>query len=211
MDLLLVRCADLESGGIPPVFDDPLSGTEKTIRDPMNVGLSERGERHARRLANWLHSHAPRDLQIFASPAKAGRQMAGVLAEGLGDRALPVAVSRLLGPTATATDLLGAVGWPDDHRAALLVAHQPALGVLASLLLSGQETPLAFKKGGLWWFSKRQRGEESQTVLRCVLTPELLKSGNRGGKAEAVDPPNALAGMLPSVADLMRTRFGAAA
>jgi phosphohistidine phosphatase len=207
MDLLLVRCADLESG--PRNAAEELLATQDAgARDPMNAGLSERGQRHARRMANWLRQHAPRDLQIFSSPAKAGREMAGLFAGSLGERALTPVVSRLLGPEAHATDLLGAVGWPDDHRAALLIAHQPALGHLAGLLLSGQEAPLAFKKGALWWFAKRQRGDQTQTVLRCVLTPDLMKGGHRQDLVDAVDPPNALAGMMPSVADLMRARFG---
>lgn len=207
MDLLLVRCADLESGA-RTTADETAAGQELAAREPMNAGLSERGQRHARRLASWLRQHAPRELQIFSSPSKAGREMAGLFANGLGERALTPVISRLLGPEADAADLLGAVGWPDDHRAALIIAHQPALGSLAGLLLSGQETPLAFKKGAMWWFSKRQRGEQTQTVLRCVLTPDLMKSGGRHDAADAVDPPNALAGMMPSVADLMRARFG---
>ena len=63
MDLLLVRCADLLSDDNVSVLADREGA--KTSRDAMGAALSPRGERHARRLASWLHAHAPRDLQIF--------------------------------------------------------------------------------------------------------------------------------------------------
>lgn len=55
----------------------------------------------------------------------------------------------------------------------LLLGHQPALGRLAALLLSGVEAEWTIKKSGLWWFSNRVRTGETQTVLRAVITPEL--------------------------------------
>ncbi|HET6720707.1 MAG TPA: histidine phosphatase family protein [Rhodocyclaceae bacterium] len=211
MDLLLVRCADLESDGRPKLVDE-LVPAPTVSRDAMACGLSERGEKHSRRLATWLKGHAPRQLQIFSSPAKGARQMAGLIADGIGDElgknALPPIVSRLLGPEANASDVLGAVGWPHDHHAALVVAHQPALGALASLLLTGQETPLSFKRGAIWWFSSRHRGYELQTVLRCALMPDLLNGSGRSGKAEAVEPVAGLSLEFPDVVDLVRMRLG---
>lgn len=213
MDLLLVRCADLETDR-HPVTGAPASSVEGAElagepRDPINAGLSARGERHSRRLANWLRSHGPRELQLFCSPARGAREMVGMLAEGIGDGHPPPIVSRQLGPTALVSDILGAVGWPDDYRAALVVAHQPALGTLASLLLTGHQAPLAFKKGALWWFSNRHRGGEMQTVLRCALTPDLLKGGGRsaGAGSEAVDPPGAFRVDIPDVAEMLRLRL----
>lgn len=217
MDLILVRCADLESeaGPIPP---DAPDGDSPILHDPLHCGLSERGQRHARRLGQWLRGHAPRQLQMFSSPAKGAREMTELLAGSLAAPVRPPVVSRLLGPGARASDLLGAVGWPHDHSAALLVAHQPALGALASLLLTGQEGPLAFKKGAIWWFSNRHRGGEQQTVLRCALSPDLLKSGGRSareveaaeGVVEPGEPGNAPTAFripLPDVVDLVRMRL----
>ena len=210
MDLLLVRCADLEAVGRPRLADE--AAPEGVLsRDAMGAALSERGEKHARRLAAWLRSQAPRQVQLFASPAKGARQMAGLLTDGLGTAVLPPIVSRLLGPEASASDVLGAVGWPHDHHAALVVAHQPALGALAALLLTGQEVPLPFKRGAIWWFSSRHRGPELQAVLRCVLTPDLLKGSGRGGKAEAREAIDGFSPDGPGVADLVRLRLGGAA
>lgn len=215
MDLLLIRCAEMEIDGAALSAHELATeaGTHDAapaLSDPISAALSERGERHSRRLAAWLAGHAPRQLQIFSSPAKGARQMAGLLAEGIGGSALPPLVSRLLGPSAQAADVLGAVGWPHDHSAALVVAHQPALGALASLLLCGQEAPLAVKKGALWWFSSRLRGGEEQTVLRCALSPDLIKGGGRSAKAaagEVIASPTAFGLAFPPVADLVRLRL----
>jgi phosphohistidine phosphatase len=213
MDLLLVRCADLASEAVAHSPDN--AGQDRdddfaprhfrdNARDPLHAALSERGERNARRLANWLRGHAPRELQVLSSPARGARQMADVLASGIGDSPALCMVNRALGPDAAPADILGAVGWPHDHSAALVVAHQPALGALASLLLTGHEAPLAFKKGALWWFSNRNRGGELQTVLRCALTPDLLKGGLRPGKSVVVDAPPAPRFEFPDMADLVR-------
>ena len=53
-------------------------------------------------------------------------------------------------------------------------SHQPVLGRIAALLLSGQEAEWTIKKGALWWLSNRTRGDETQTVLRAVIPAELL-------------------------------------
>jgi phosphohistidine phosphatase len=213
MDLLLVRCADLESEAGPQspqgtfldsVDDSAPRQFRDNARDPLNAGLSERGERNARRLANWLRGHAPRELQIVSSPARGARQMADLLAREVGGSGALSMVNRTLGPDAAPADILGAVGWPHDHSAALVVAHQPALGALASLLLTGHEAPLAFKKGALWWFSNRNRGGELQTVLRCALTPDLLKGGLRPGKNAPVEVAPAPQFEFPDVVELVR-------
>jgi phosphohistidine phosphatase len=209
MDLLLVRCADLESDGRPKPIDET-GPPPAAPRDAMGCALSERGEKHSRRLANWLSGQAPRQLQIFSSPAKGARQMAGLIAEAIGAAALPPIVSRHLGPEANASDVLGAVGWPHDHHAALVVAHQPALGALASLLLTGQETPLSFKRGAIWWFSNRHRGDQLQTVLRCALTADLLKVSGRSGGHESAQAESGPGFEFPDVVDLVRQRLGEA-
>lgn len=217
MDLLLVRCADLESEAGPNSLDSPFQDRpddfsprqlRENLRDPLNAALSERGERNARRLAVWLRAHAPRELQILSSPARGARQMADLLSGELDPTAGPSLVNRALGPDAAPSDILGAVGWPHDHSAALVVAHQPALGALASLLLTGHEGPLAFKKGALWWFSNRHRGGELQTVLRCALTPDLLKGGLRPGKNAVVESAPAARFEFPDVVDMVRMAMG---
>jgi phosphohistidine phosphatase len=72
-------------------------------------------------------------------------------------------------------DLIAAADWPEHSGAVLLVGHQPTLGRLASLLLSGAEADWSVKKGAVWWFSKRSREGRDQTVLRAVMNPEMLR------------------------------------
>lgn len=71
-------------------------------------------------------------------------------------------------------DLIAASGWPVARSSVLVVGHQPGLGRLASLLLSGQETEMTIKKGALWWLSSRVRAGEKQVVLRAVISPDFL-------------------------------------
>jgi phosphohistidine phosphatase SixA len=71
------------------------------------------------------------------------------------------------------SSILGACGWPDAGGSVLVVGHQPELGRLAALLLSGQEADWTIKKGALWWFTNRVRDDETQTVLRAVIPADL--------------------------------------
>ena len=71
-------------------------------------------------------------------------------------------------------EILAACGWPGGGGSVLVVGHQPELGRLASLLLSGQEADWTIKKGALWWFSNRVRDDETQTVLRAVMPADLV-------------------------------------
>jgi phosphohistidine phosphatase len=81
-----------------------------------------------------------------------------------------------IGPAATALDLLKVCDWPNGNRAVLMVCHQPALGHLASLLLTGQEAPWTIRKGAVWWLRSRQGGDSAraQTLLLCVQSPDTM-------------------------------------
>ena len=156
MDLLLWRCAETAKPDDPDVGD--------TLKTP----LSERGRKRSQKIARWLRDHQPKGLQVFASPATATVEMARMVCR-------KSQVDRRLGPDAGAADVLGVIGWPDEHPAALVIGHQPALGAIASLLLAGAEAQWTVKKGAIWWFSNRTRAGETQTVLRAVLSPEMLR------------------------------------
>lgn len=134
-------------------------------------GLTKRGKNQARQIADWLCAHRPKDLRILVSPAERCQQTARALA-------LPYAVEAKLGSDADVADLLAVGGWPDGDAksggAVLLVGHQPTLGRLAALLLSGQDADWNIKKGALWWFSGRSRAGGTQTVLRAVIGPDMI-------------------------------------
>jgi phosphohistidine phosphatase len=56
----------------------------------------------------------------------------------------------------------------------VVVGHQPELGHVASFLLAGESQEWSIKKGALWWISSRERGGADQTVLRAVISPDLV-------------------------------------
>ncbi|SDH79877.1 SixA phosphatase family protein [Propionivibrio dicarboxylicus] len=154
MDLLLWRHAEAEDG------------SPDTLRK-----LTPRGEKQARQVAAWLSEHLPKHLRIVASPALRCRQTAEALAQ-------PFETDKRLAVDGNVTGLLVAAGWPDGGdtgaRAVLVVGHQPILGRTAALLLSGEEADWTIKKSALWWFSNRTRHGETQTILKAVVSPELL-------------------------------------
>ncbi len=152
MDLILWRHAEAEEGG-------------NAIPDHKRR-LTARGEKHAKQVSRWLHQHLPRKRRILVSPAERTQQTAHALQ-------LPYEVEPKVGIGATAADILGVTGWPDESGAVLVIGHQPSLGRIAALLLGGEEADWSIKKGGVWWFSNRVRNDETQTVLRAVLNPDF--------------------------------------
>ncbi len=128
--------------------------------------LTARGEKQAKQLARWLHRHLPRKSKILVSPAERTQQTAHALQ-------LPYEIEPKLGIGASATDVLSVAGWPDQSGTVLIIGHQPSLGHVAALLLSGDEADWSVKKGGVWWFASRDRDGETQTVLRAVLNPDF--------------------------------------
>jgi len=133
--------------------------------------LTGKGEKQARRVAAWLHAHLPDSARILVSPARRSQQTAQALA-ALAPRKLKTVEA--LAPGASVEDVLGAVRWPDGKAVLVVVGHQPTLGWVASRLLSGVEADWPIKKGGVWWFSSRDRDGLEQVVLRAVLNPDLL-------------------------------------
>ncbi len=133
--------------------------------------LSARGEKQARQMAAWLKPRLPRQTRIMASPATRCQQTVQALG-------LDFETSRLLSTDASVADLIAATEWPTAGRAVLVVGHQPTLGRLAALLLSGQEAEWTVKKGAVWWFTNRVRDGETQTILRTCIGTDLC-----GGEA----------------------------
>ena len=56
----------------------------------------------------------------------------------------------------------------------VVVGHQPTLGWVASRLLTGAEADWPIRKGGVWWFSSRDRGGIEQVLLRAVIGADLV-------------------------------------
>jgi phosphohistidine phosphatase len=153
MDLILWRHADAETA------DDG--------EEDMKRALTAKGERHAERMADWLGRRITNSTRILVGPALRCQQTA----KTLNSKARTVAT---LGPDATAEEVLIAAGWPDAADPVIVVGHQPTLGLVASLLLTGVEQAWPLKKGAVWWLRHRPRIEDGQVVLLAVQSPECL-------------------------------------
>jgi phosphohistidine phosphatase len=133
--------------------------------------LTPKGLAHAERMSRWLRVHLPSRFEVLASPARWTRQTADAL--GVDYR-----VDRRMLPGADVADYLAAMEWPEGPRDArgtiVVVGHQPVLGRLASLLLSGAEADWGVKKGAVWWMSTRDRDGDRQLMLRTAVAPDLL-------------------------------------
>ncbi len=150
MDLILWRHADAAPGS----------------RD-LERKLTARGRKQAERVGAWLIARLPGRYTVLASPAKRARETA----DALGVR---YRIVERLAPGAAPGEVLDACGWPAHKGAVVVVGHQPDLGQVAALLLAGAEADWSVKKGGLWWLSNRERGGETQVVLRAVIAPDLI-------------------------------------
>lgn len=156
MDLILWRHAEAEEAG--------------TNTPDAERALTERGEKQARKMAAWLAKRLPEKTRILVSPTRRTRQTAHALG-------LPYEIEPRVGTGADAADLIAAADWPEGkgkRSAIVIVGHQPSLGRLAALLLSGAEADWSVKKGAVWWFSSRSRGDGAQPMLRAAMNPELL-------------------------------------
>lgn len=151
MDLLLWRHAE--------AFDAEIG------EDDLSRKLTPKGERQAKRMAEWLNRHLAESTRVLVSPALRCQQTAAAL--GKKTKTLPE-----LEPGAAVQDLIDAARWPDSSSPVLIVGHQPTLGALAAQLLTGTPYPLAVKKGGVWWLRHRGRDGGDEVVLQAVQSPD---------------------------------------
>ncbi|MBM5574397.1 histidine phosphatase family protein [Deefgea sp. CFH1-16] len=65
--------------------------------------------------------------------------------------------------------------WPRDiGKVVVMVGHQPHIGQVASLLLTGKELDWHTRKGGIWWIQRRVIDGRVKYVLKAALGPELI-------------------------------------
>lgn len=130
-------------------------------------GLTSKGEKQARRMAAWLNKRLPEDVVIMASPALRAQQTAQALTRDFETRSE-------LGTSADAASVLKAAGWPRARRTVLVVGHQPTLGQVAALLVSGRAAEWSIKKGAIWWLARRSRTGAETVSVRAVVAPDLV-------------------------------------
>jgi phosphohistidine phosphatase len=129
--------------------------------------LTPKGQKQARRMADWLTAQLPEGCKILVSPAVRTRQTAEPL-----KRKFKVVAE--LAPGADAEDVLQAANWPNAREPVLVVGHQPTLGQVAALLLSGQPQDWEMKKAGAWWLVQRDPQDPYSVYLKAVMGPELV-------------------------------------
>lgn len=127
--------------------------------------LTAKGIKQAGKVAAFLQQHLPDNHRILVSSAVRTQQTAAALTSNF-------TLAPTISPGASAHAVLQAARWPDSGGAVLVVGHQPTLGEVAAQLLGCDDTILSVKKGGLWWFSRREGA--TQVTLRLVITPDLL-------------------------------------
>jgi phosphohistidine phosphatase len=150
MDLLLWRHADA------------VDGVSDLARE-----LTPKGHRQAADVGKWLRSRLPKGTLVLVSPAARAQQTAQALTsefKSVGE----------LSPGASPEAVLAAAGWPKHSGTVVVVGHQPTLGQAAALLLSGEAVEWSIKKGGVWWITRRTRGDHVEVLLRAVMSPDLV-------------------------------------
>ncbi len=150
MDLILWRHAEAEPG-----------------EPDLERGLTGKGHKQARRMADWLTTQLPDNCKIMVSPALRALQTA----EALGRK---FKIHADLAPGSEPDEVLRAVNWPSAKEAVLVIGHQPTLGQVAAVLMTGEEHDWEMRKAGVWWFSQREPGDALSSYLKAVMGPELI-------------------------------------
>ncbi|PWF48600.1 phosphohistidine phosphatase SixA [Massilia glaciei] len=150
MDLILLRHAEADFG-------------EPDLQRP----LTAKGHKQARRMGEWLNSQLPESCRILVSPALRAVQTA----EGLGRK---FKIHPGLAPGAGCEQVLQVANWPSNKDPVLIVGHQPTLGQVAALLLSGAPQYWNMKQANAWWFVQREPQDPEGLSLRAVMSPELV-------------------------------------
>ena len=129
--------------------------------------LTAKGHKQAKKMGAWLDRHLPNGCKVLVSPAARTVQTA----EALGRK---FKIHPGLAPGATAAAILTIANWPDAREPVLIIGHQPTLGYVASLLITGAEQEWSIRKAGVWWIVQKERGDDSTTSLKVVMSPEIV-------------------------------------
>jgi len=153
MDLILWRHAE--------AFDAEPGASD------MERALTPKGQKQARRMADWLTAQLPEGCKVLVSPAVRAVQTAEPLKRKF-------KIVQELAPGADAEDLLQAANWPNSKEPVLVVGHQPTLGQVAALLMSGQPQDWEMKKANAWWLVQRDPQDPYSLYLKAVMGPDLV-------------------------------------
>lgn len=136
-------------------------------QDDLERPLSPKGQKQARRMGEWLRSQLPDSCRILVSPALRTRETVEPLQRKF-------KLVNEIAPGSDAEDILLAANWPNAKEPVLVVGHQPTLGQVAALLLSGHPQDWQVKKGSIWWLVQREPLDPYSVYLKAVMSPELI-------------------------------------
>ena len=125
--------------------------------------LSPLGHQQAIKVAQWFSEHVPSDLRILVSPAVRARQTVAHFCENEND----IRLCLPLYENVSVDEILAILGWPDITLPALIVGHQPQIGMLADHLLADTPHPLSFRKSALLWL-RLEPGQKSACLVHVM-------------------------------------------
>ena len=137
---------------------DTLSGMHDFERE-----LSPHGHQQAGKAAEWLRGQAPAGMRILVSPAIRTRQTVAHFCKEENN----IQLCQPLYENASPEEILDILGWPLTTLPALVVGHQPQIGMLADCLLVDIPHPEYFHKGALWWL-RIEPGQNKARLLGVV-------------------------------------------
>jgi phosphohistidine phosphatase len=129
--------------------------------------LTKKGIKQAEKMAEWLKPRLPENTRIIVSPTKRTQQTAEALDDDF-------EIIKKIGPGVAAKAILAAADWPDAKGAVVVVGHQPTLGEVAALLMSGEAVMWDIRKGAIWWFTHKKKAGAEEITLRSSLSPDML-------------------------------------
>lgn len=138
--------------------------------------LTPKGRARMMRAAEGLKKMKLRPEAILTSPLRRARETAEIVARGL--EGVPIETMPELAPVKDSGSVVAALRARDNAKELVLVGHQPGLGNLASLLLTGSPNrlPLDLKKGGAACLELELADGAPRCLLKWLVTPRLLRS-----------------------------------
>lgn len=133
----------------------------------LSRALTAKGQQQAATMAAWLLPRLPAATRILVSPATRTQQTAAALG-------LPYTTLESLAPGASPQLILEEAQWATAHDAALVIGHQPTLGMAAALAMTHKPHYWCIKKASIWWLASRIRGHEEQAIIRAVVGPDFV-------------------------------------
>ena len=152
------------------------STEECGVRSDFDRSLGEQGKEQAKRAGKALVEMGLVPSRVLASPVTRARQTAERAVKGLG-KDVPLEIKSWLEAGAEPEEILKNLAAYKDETPLLLVGHQPDLGNLAGLLVSGpQSSGIDLKPGGMLLLEIDDLAARGTAALRWLLLPSQIEN-----------------------------------